>query len=160
MWVTLPIWLLVVFPSHQGVVVATLGGWSLSNLQKTFKKHLPITKLAQNVRPTFNSMKFSFLRPGPITLLLLTACCLTNRPNANAQPVHIPLGGNAFQISSRSTEEITDQGIERWQHNTTEYALYFSLHTTHAVQLALPLIEQSGNSTLSISVNGAVKDAT
>ena len=40
----------------------------------------------------------------------------------------------------------------------TEYALYFSLHAANAVQLRLPLVEQSSNSTLSISVNGAVKE--
>ena len=102
-------------------------------------------------------MKLSTMRPCHIPLLLLAACCLTNCPNANAQQVRIPLGGNAFQISSKSTEAITDQGIESWQHKTTVYALYFSLHTAHGVQLALPLIDQSGNSTLSISVNGAVK---
>ena len=102
-------------------------------------------------------MKLSTMRPCHIPLLLLAACCLTNCPNANAQQVRIPLGGNTFQISSKSTEAITDQGIESWQHKTTVYALYFSLHTAHGVQLALPLIDQSGNSTLSISVNGAVK---
>lgn len=103
-------------------------------------------------------MKLSIIRPSQVPLLLLAACCLTNRPNANAQQVSIPLGGNAFQISSTSSEEITDHGIQSWKRNTTEYALYFSLHTAHRVQLVLPLIEQSGNSTLSISVNGAVKE--
>jgi hypothetical protein len=97
------------------------------------------------------------MRPCYIPLLLLAAGCLTNRPNANAQQLSIPLGGNTFQISSKSTEAITDHGIESWQRKTTVYALYFSLHTAHGVQLALPLIDQSGNSTLSISVNGAVK---
>jgi hypothetical protein len=90
-------------------------------------------------------------------LLFLAASCLTNRPNANAQQVSIPLGGNAFQISPKSGEEITDLGIENWDSKNTVFALYFSLHTSQAVQLALPLIEQSGNSILSISVNGSVK---
>lgn len=102
-------------------------------------------------------MKISIIYPCYIPLLLLAVCCLSNRPHANAQQMSIPLGGNTFQISPKSGEEITDNGIEYWESNNTEYALYFSLHATQAVQLVLPLIEQSGNSTLSISVNGAVK---
>ncbi|MEI7586837.1 DUF3472 domain-containing protein [Runella sp.] len=70
----------------------------------------------------------------------------------------IPLGGNAFQISPNSEEEITDKGIENWNSKNTVFAIYFSLQATQAVQLALPLIKQTGNSTLSISVNGTVKE--
>ena len=103
-------------------------------------------------------MKSSIIRPCHLSLLLVVACCLTSHPNASAQQVSIPLGGNAFQISSSSKEEITDHGIESWQRKTTVYAVYFSLHTAHGVQLALPLIAQSGNSTLSISVNGTAKE--
>lgn len=103
-------------------------------------------------------MKLSNLPPYHLPLLLLAVCWLTNRPIANAQQKSIPFGGNAFQISPKSREEITDNGIETWKSKHTEYALYFSLHTALPVQLVLPLVEQSGNSTLSISVNGAVKE--
>ena len=103
-------------------------------------------------------MKLPILRPGHLPLLFLAVCCLANRPNANAQQMNMPLGGNAFQISPKSEEEITDNGIEHWENKDTEYALYFSLHAANAVQLRLPLVEQSSNSTLSISVNGAVKE--
>jgi hypothetical protein len=103
-------------------------------------------------------MKLSILHPHHIPLLLLAACCLANHPNANAQQKSIPFGGNAFQISPKSGEEITDQGIENWESKNTVYAIYFSLHTARPVKLVLPLIEQSGSSTLSISVNGAVKE--
>lgn len=97
------------------------------------------------------------MRPCYIPLLLLFTCCLTNRPDANVQQVRIPLGGNTFQISSTSAEEITDHGIERWQRKNTVFAIWFSLQTEHAVQLVLPLTDQSGNSTVSISVNGTAK---
>jgi hypothetical protein len=103
-------------------------------------------------------MKLSIIPPYHLPLLLLAACCLTNHPLALAQQVSIPLGGNAFQVSPKSREEITDHGIEKWKSKNTVYAIYFSLHTAHSVQLVLPLVEQSGNSTLSISVNGAVKE--
>lgn len=93
-----------------------------------------------------------------ITLLVSTGLFLMNKPVALAQQVHIPFGGNAFQVSPTSGEEITDNGIENWESNSTVYALYFSLHTAQAVDLVLPLIDQKNNSTLSISVNGAVKE--
>ena len=100
-------------------------------------------------------MQLSTMRPFYIPLLLLFACPFTK---ANAQQVRIPLGGNTFQISSTSTEEITDQGIDSWQHKNTVFAICFSLQTEHAVQLVLPLIDQSGNSTVSVSVNGTAKE--
>jgi hypothetical protein len=103
-------------------------------------------------------MKLPTLSPCHIPLLLLAACCLIKLPNAHAQQVSIPLGGNAFQISPKSEEEITDKGIENWNNKNTVFAVYFSLHATQAVQLEIPLIKQAGNSTLSISVNGAVKE--
>ena len=103
-------------------------------------------------------MKLSILSPYRLPLLLLAACGLANCPSANAQQTSIPFGGNAFQISPKSREEITDNGIETWKSKHTEYALYFSLHSVNSVQLVLPLVEQSSNSTLSISVNGAVKE--
>lgn len=103
-------------------------------------------------------MKLPIICPSYLPLLLLASCFLTKLPNAHAQQVNIPLGGNAFQISPNSEEEITDNGIESWSNKNTVFAIYFSLQTKQPVQLALPLIKQTGNSTLSISVNGATKE--
>jgi hypothetical protein len=92
----------------------------------------------------------------PISLLLIT-CCIIHQVQAQTQPLSIPLGGNTFQISPKSREEITDHGIESWKQKTTVFAIYFSLPAAMEIQLVLPLLEQTSNSTLAIAVNGAEK---
>jgi uncharacterized protein (DUF2141 family) len=66
----------------------------------------------------------------------------------------IPMGGNAFQIAGKSTEEINEQGVVNWQFSDTEFAVYVALAKAKTMLLSLTVLPQNADSKITVSTNG------
>jgi Domain of unknown function (DUF3472)/Domain of unknown function (DUF5077) len=90
------------------------------------------------------------------SILFFTPLCAQKSSVALPNYPHelvIPVGGNAFQVSGKSKEEISEDGIIKWQSLDSEFAIYVALSSARKAVLSLNILQQEADSKIKISIN-------